>query len=654
MSDSVASGSAAAGLRRAMLLYILGAVGPTVGLAAWGYGAVAREGARLVGERRAELDRFAGAAASDVDALLAEQERVENDRHFTEYFFFQNDLDLMTSNTALRMSPLNGLPEGGIVRGYFQVAPNVEVLTPHWEERNPGANDGLEQAGSRVALLEEFREATPAILGLLGIPGAGGSVENPLQPAPGPGAQAGQVGIEEGGVRNLAGRGDRGGKVWEAREDSWAATQNSYQSYLSLAQEDRSSQQRAQTLEPPEHEEGQELNPQGVMPHPTDPAPESRVVRFQSSPFRTVLVGTGSAARAYVCRILEAVDGQWVQGYALDLDALTERLVLRRADEARDVKASLFLAGDGSLGEDVHRARIGDRLPTWAVEVRDLDAGAVAARVETLQRRYLLWAGGVVGIVALCGGLLVRSLGAERDLARRKVDFLSSVTHELKTPLSAIRMYGEMLRDGWTDDPAKRARYLDHITRESERLSRLIHNVLDLSRVERNPTAVSMRLGPCDGVVREVVETMGPELERDGVRVTLAVDPGLPEIRFDADGLRQILVNLLDNARKYGRRPGSERADGSLDPVEVRLRRDGARVRLEVADQGVGVAPAERARIFEAFVRGASAGVAQGAGLGLAVASALARAMGTRLELSDASPRGGSPRGACFVLTFAA
>ena len=95
-------------------------------------------------------------------------------------------------------------------------------------------------------------------------------------------------------------------------------------------------------------------------------------------------------------------------------------------------------------------------------------------RVGSMRRGYLLWAGCGVLVVLGCGGLLVRGLALERDLARRKGEFLSSVTHELKTPLSAIRMYGEMLRDGWTDNPGKRRRYLAHITRESDRLGRLI------------------------------------------------------------------------------------------------------------------------------------------------------------------------------------
>jgi two-component system phosphate regulon sensor histidine kinase PhoR len=221
------------------------------------------------------------------------------------------------------------------------------------------------------------------------------------------------------------------------------------------------------------------------------------------------------------------------------------------------------------------------------------------------------------------------------QLVRQQQDFVSAVSHELKTPLTSIRMYGEMLREGWVPEE-KRPGYYQFIHDESERLSRLINNVLQLARMTRNehhlephPIACAELMDLARSKVAGRVETAGFTL-----RVDYPPETGEVLVRADPDAFAQILINLVDNAVKFS-------AKAQLREVEIgceRLR--GGAVRFWVRDYGPGVPRDQMKKVFRLFYRaeGALTRKTPGTGIGLALVQGLAQAMGGAVDLVNRNP----------------
>jgi two-component system phosphate regulon sensor histidine kinase PhoR len=205
------------------------------------------------------------------------------------------------------------------------------------------------------------------------------------------------------------------------------------------------------------------------------------------------------------------------------------------------------------------------------------------------------------------------------------------VSHELKTPLALVRMYGETLSLGRARDEAQAAEFGGIIARESERLSALIQRILDFSRQQAGTLTYAATTFDLGQRLRRVVEDYSPHLASRGVFV---VDDLPSDIRVhcDQNALESAIVNLLENAAKYGR-------DGETEhEIELALTTaDGAAV-VEVRDHGRGIPPEERERIFDGFYRATNAGEARGAGLGLNLVRHFARAHGGDIT---ARPRDG-------------
>jgi signal transduction histidine kinase len=227
-----------------------------------------------------------------------------------------------------------------------------------------------------------------------------------------------------------------------------------------------------------------------------------------------------------------------------------------------------------------------------------------------------------------------RLVRRETEMARLKADFVANVSHDLKTPLSVIRMFGETLEMGRLPDEAARREYYRVITRESERLTRLIDNVLDFSRIEsgrrtyaRVPTAV-------EPLVREILEAFGYPLTHDGFTVEVRVAPDLPEVPLDADAVGQALANLVDNAIKYSAGRKSLAVDARI--VEGHLA-------LSVTDEGIGIPREEQGRIFDKFYRVGRSETQgrRGSGVGLALVRHVAEAHGGRVTV-ESRPGAGS------------
>ena len=239
-----------------------------------------------------------------------------------------------------------------------------------------------------------------------------------------------------------------------------------------------------------------------------------------------------------------------------------------------------------------------------------------------------------IGVLIVGLYLTLRDMNRELELSRLKSDFVSNVSHELKTPLSLIRMFAETLQLGRVKSEEKAHEYYEIMTRESERLTQLIDNVLDFSRIESGRKEYQFELDDVGEVVRTTIEPYQAELERQGFEVGVAVaDEALPAM-VDRGAIAQALLNLVNNAQKYS---------GDRREIRIAAVTDGDEIRVAVSDRGIGIPQADQARIFEKFFRAENDFVrsVRGSGLGLALTAHTLDAHRGRIEL-ESDPGEGS------------
>jgi signal transduction histidine kinase len=264
---------------------------------------------------------------------------------------------------------------------------------------------------------------------------------------------------------------------------------------------------------------------------------------------------------------------------------------------------------------------IGEAFPHWEVGVYLLDPSRIARTAGTVKWILGLLVLLLTATIGFGGWVFVADLNRQLNVARKKTDFVSNVSHELKTPLTSIRMFTELLAENRVVDPARRKEYLGIINAEAARLTRLINNVLDFAKMERGEK--NYRFQACDlaEVGREVAETLRPHLEHAGFRLSYDFGSTPLLVRADRDAISQVIVNLLSNAEKYS---------GERKEIQIRTGSGKGSALLSVQDRGPGVPHGCQGKIFEQFYRAhdsLSSGI-PGTGLGLTLARQIARAHG--------------------------
>jgi two-component system phosphate regulon sensor histidine kinase PhoR len=269
----------------------------------------------------------------------------------------------------------------------------------------------------------------------------------------------------------------------------------------------------------------------------------------------------------------------------------------------------------------------------WRLQVAPAPAGMLATEERARRRSEYLLITLTLGIILAGTVFLLYVNQRERRANQLKSDFISNVSHELKTPLSLIRMFGEMIALGKLKSPEKAKEYADIITRESERLTRLIDNVLDFSRMERGRSAYEFQLGSLGEVVERSLDVYRHRVEREGFKLVTKIDAGLPPAFIDENAMTLLLLNLLENAVKYGK-----------GEISVYLGQVGERLRLVVSDQGPGIPRDEQKRIFDRFyrTREARGTNVRGSGIGLALVKHIAEAHGGGVAVESEPGRGAS------------
>jgi signal transduction histidine kinase len=238
--------------------------------------------------------------------------------------------------------------------------------------------------------------------------------------------------------------------------------------------------------------------------------------------------------------------------------------------------------------------------------------------------------------VVLLGGIVftVRTAVREMRLSAMKNEFVSNVSHELRTPLASIRVFAELMRRGRVGDPAKVEEYGTHIEIESRRLSQLINNILDFSRIESGEKVYSFELSDVEEVLEGTLATFTVRLRDRRMELDYdCTDEPLPLLYLDVNAIDRAIANLLDNAVKYST---------DDDPIAVRLDRLGDEIVISVADRGIGIPPDEQDRVFDRFHRVGTNLVhdVKGSGLGLSLVRHIVHAHGGRVTLDSEVGRG--------------
>jgi signal transduction histidine kinase len=290
---------------------------------------------------------------------------------------------------------------------------------------------------------------------------------------------------------------------------------------------------------------------------------------------------------------------------------------------------------------------LGDAL-AYGPAVPGLFAGVVLVDESVLDRETTsarrLWLAILVGAacaVVAASLLAVRAVLREVRLARMKSDFVSNLSHELRTPLTSLRMFVEMLREGRVRDEAEAKECLDVVAQETERLQSLVERVLQFASFTRGRAPIELKSADAGEVARRAVALFRKRAESAQASLELVVESPLPESILDRNAVLQVLLNLLDNAVKYGGENGAK--------IRVGVRPEGpvgtaGGVVIEVEDSGPGVPERERELVFEEFYRGDDtlSRRVEGTGIGLAVARRIALAHGGRIEVSRSERLGGA------------
>jgi signal transduction histidine kinase len=312
--------------------------------------------------------------------------------------------------------------------------------------------------------------------------------------------------------------------------------------------------------------------------------------------------------------------------------ASTVMRAMRALLDEEDSPAVDFRVIEPGTASDDEAVAIGSALPGWEVSFAMSDRSAAGSAPHGRRNSYVAIALLAIGAIATAAATLGGAARRQARLAALRTDLVSAVSHELKTPLAAMRLLVDALLEDVELDPAKTRDYLQLMSVENARLSRLIENFLTFSRLERNRYQFAFKpTNPAD-VVREALSAM-PEGRRSDGASTVDIAPDLPSILADQDGLVTVLLNLLDNAYKYT--PAEPR-------ISLRVFRETDHVVFAVEDNGIGIPAREQKRIFRRFYRldRRLARDTAGTGLGLSIVDGIVRAHGGRVRVRSEPGRG--------------
>ncbi len=603
-------------LRRLILIFAIGLALPLGYLVVHSYRS-------LEAEEAATLSFFAEALFDEMQESAAAVIRREESR----------PIDAYTDPAA---TALSGLPAEDYIRGYFQNNPDGSFLTPH---RTAPRADAKAPA-LRLAELEEANR----VFNRKRAEGTDRIRPEVTEPVPDEKRkdQAGFAGryLDQSRAQRsksyLGERDNRLETVTPGQVSSLAKSEKKQAaapppSAAGGAERERPSAD-AQAPAAQEMAAGAAPSRPAVLPR------EGEVQGYQAevAPFQSVFIDDN---RVFTFRRI-LIDGRmYRQGFVLQLDAFLAGLIrshfsaqpmarfthlrLRAVDQGREVQAV-----EAGAAADRPRVVLNRTFPPPFAFLRaTLSSDTIPPSTGRSTLNLALLA--LAGVISI--GLLAIYHSAKKvvDFSERQSRFVSSVTHELKTPLTNIRMYIEMLEQGMARDPEREQAYFRILQSEGARLSRLIENVLELSKLEKKRREPNLLLGRFDDVLAEVETLMGATLQQEGF--VFKVDSRLTRpFRYDREIMVQVLINLIENSVKFGKGSGTK-------AITVRLRERGGRPVVEVADTGPGIPRQDLNKVFSDFYRAdnAVARAAGGTGIGLALVKRFVALSGGKVSAAN-------------------
>jgi len=351
-----------------------------------------------------------------------------------------------------------------------------------------------------------------------------------------------------------------------------------------------------------------------------------------------------SNGRTYLVSLLEeqpASDRIW--GMLLDPDALAglvRQTIEDRVDPATSYwvvkgrNGSTLVAGGDPVTETVTiNAMFADNFPPWRIEFYQRPQSPYRRLFASSQSIYLYMFLAIATILGFGVVLTVRAVSHELELARLKSDFVSTVSHEFKSPLTSISHLAEMVQAGSVPSEERRQRYYDVLVEQSSRLTSLVTNILDLARIEEGRKEFAFETLAIGDLVRDLVAAIQQRVGHEGFTIEARIEEPLPLVRVDRSAISQAITNLIDNAMLYSR-------DGKQIGVDVAI--SGQHMSVAVKDSGVGIPANEIDKVFERFYRGGDAHTraAKGSGLGLTLVKEIVEAHGGTVRVESEVGRG--------------
>jgi len=657
------------------------------GLSVLGYHAVEKWAEGLEGARLGEFAEVAEQIRQDVKQKLDDFMQTEQDRSYTEYnyYYVPDNVAPGQQQMPLLRSPLGSGLDNEFAYGNFQIEPDGSIITPNDDiVQREGATEDNESLYAKVLLNRKNieRNLLPVLNGVTQDSFKMAVDNEAISKLKIKSETHEQAELAKGDVqksKDIKGGGSKGrqGKALSieslrAQQQETQIIQQPRQLFINntIANQElqqqrvgdsrRRRQNERMDLAQPQ-ETGREQTPltqaeemaqmidRYADQQSSEQREQSETVQVRIGGFETIVTGGGDSqesifgGQVFLLRHVQIEDRHFLQGFQLNENKLIEEVKVSAAQaistregmgfELVKTKSVDWVPND--VNEDAAYTAILDfSLGYLALNLIETDPDRLGRQISWLRNWYF----GIITVVLLVVTLglasLWRNARTQLKLAQKKDDFISAVSHELRTPLTSIRMYSEMLEKNWVKSEDKLAEYYRNMRQESERLSRLIENVLDFSRIQRGRKKYTFKAGDINKCIADVVEMMRPYAAQRGFSIKTELGQ-VAQMVFDGDAVTQIAVNLLDNAVKYAR-------DAEDKTITVRTGSDERFILIEVEDHGPGVPHRQRKKIFEQFYRSGAEAIREttGTGLGLALVKKFAEAHNGFVEIINAKPTG--------------
>ncbi len=625
----------------------------------------------LEGVRLGEFAAVAEQIRRDIKRKLDEFMQTEQNRPYTDYLYSYVPENVVSTQQQLPLlrSPLAGRLDHGLAYGNFQIEPDGNITTPNDDIRQGGLDidnelyasvisNGLNVKNNLLPLLSRkirssdntdyYREteASPVtkmkVADRIELPANEDLKKKNEENGSGRGRSSKALSIE-----SLQ---EQAQKTQVMPQRRSIVEQNIFSNTASgsgralASKENQADIQFRDQSEPPLGQEAQ----LSIGRQPPEQERQNDIVQVRIGPFETIVTGGDNAeefvfdGQVFLVRHVQIENRNFWQGFQLNENKLIEEVKDSASKFVREgmsfevapTKTKDAVNAAKENGDIAYTAVLDFIFGDLVLSLKETNPDRISKQISHLRNWYLSIIAVVLLAVTLGLAGLWRSARAQIRLAEKKDDFISAVSHELRTPLTSIRMYTEMLEKNWVKSEDKLTEYYKNMRQESERLSRLIENVLDFSRIQRGRKKYHFKIGDINKCIEDVIKMMKPYASQRGfsIQTELGRDG---KIAFDCDAVTQIVVNLIDNAVKYAH-------DAEDKTITIRTRADKQYIVIEVEDRGPGVPHHQRKKIFEQFYRSEAESTRDttGTGLGLALVKKFTEAHNGFVEIVSAKPTG--------------